>query len=211
MGGPWNGGERPRQGSRTDIARLRDLAMSGVPAQDAVMDPELGPTVVRHLRLFNDLRLLQARPRRVGCQISAEVLYGPSAIGKTYAAHAALARHSIAYYNFWSDNGWWDGYTGQPAVMMDDITGSEMPWGQWLKVLDSYPHTAPVKGSCVHLSCTFFIITTNIHPSLWSCSSAVTDTTPLTRRLNIYDMYANPSREDLAKYLDEKIKNHFGL
>lgn len=209
MGGPWTGGERHQKDSRHDLTRLRDLALSGVSDQDAIMDPELGPTVIRHLRLFRDLRFLQIRPRPVSAPISATVLYGPSACGKTHAAHASLAHHSINYYGYWSDNGWWDGYAGQPAVLMDDITGSEMPWGQWLKVLDCYPHVCPVKGASVHLSATFFIITTNIHPSNWTCCTLLADATPLLRRLDIYDMYANPSREDLATYLTNKINEHF--
>lgn len=211
MGGPWSGGERPVQGRRSDLIGLQDLALSGVSAADAVVHPELAETAIRHLRLYGDLRSLSIRPRGVGDAVTAEVLYGPSGCGKTYAAHAALAASAIQYYGYWSDNGWWDGYNGEPAVLMDDITGNEMPWGQWLKVLDRYPHTCPVKCSSVPLSATFFIITTNIHPSNWHCSSSVIDTTPLLRRVNVYDLHANPSREDLAMYLTNKIKQHFSL
>lgn len=215
MAGPWEWGERNSQGGRSDLLGLRDLALSGVPFENAIMDGTLAPTVLRHHRLFDVVRSLSIKPRSATSSIRAAVIYGPPGIGKTHAAHAALGRAQRDYFVYWSARGWWDGYAGQRAVIMDDITGNEMEWGEWLKVLDKFPHRVPVKGASVNLSATFFLITTNIHPKNWSCCSTLPDPEPLLRRIVIYNMYDMPAnisqeekRNDLSKFMDEIINQH---
>lgn len=80
---------------------------------------------------------------------------------------------------------WWDGYTGQDTILLDDYYGG-IQYSEFLKVLDIYPYQVPVKGSFVHAQWTTVIITSNKPPEQWYNKGM---TPALKRRLHeIYDI-----------------------
>lgn len=60
---------------------------------------------------------------------------------------------------------WWDGYTTQDAVIMDDYRPSkEMPFHYMLRLLDRYPISVEIKGGTVQFRSKFILITSPSPP-----------------------------------------------
>lgn len=108
-----------------------------------------------------------AKPRSGQNQPVVLVFYGRPGTGKS--------RHAHDHYPdaFWvpiqqGRTTWFDGYTGQSAVIFDDYNG-ELPVQHLLRILDRYPLRVPVKGGFIDLldTTTHFIFTTNYMPDAW--------------------------------------------
>lgn len=89
-------------------------------------------------------------------------LYGPPGTGKS---HYARSNHPDLYLK--AQNKWWDGYTGQQSVLLDDFDCKEL--GHHLKIwADKWSCTGEIKGGTVNLKHKVFVITSNYHPDdLW--------------------------------------------
>lgn len=66
-------------------------------------------------------------------------------------------------------NKWWDGYTGQKYVLLDDFDKQGACLGHYLKIwADRYACTGETKGGTIPLKFEKFIITSNYTPDqLW--------------------------------------------
>lgn len=78
----------------------------------------------------------------------------------------------------------WDGYRGQPHVVIDEFRGG-IDIGHMLRWLDRYPVTVEVKGSATVLRCTKIWITSNIGPEDWYPDLDVETKAALRRRMQI--------------------------
>jgi len=116
-------------------------------------------TWVRNHRAFEHYRMLMT-PGRTNIE-SVVVIYGPTGTGKS---HFSMEQHPNAY---WKSRGqWWDGYTGQSSVVIDEFYGW-LPWDLLLRLCDKYPLLLETKGGTVQFIGKHIIFTTNKHPSLW--------------------------------------------
>jgi hypothetical protein len=144
-------GELPAQGDRADWRKAVDQVRARLPVVDVIIEqPHLLPTI-RALERYATLSRQPPKDRDV------RVLYitGPPGCGKTRAIHEA---YPDAY---WKPEGeWWDGYEGQPVVVLDDYY-SDIRYSQALRVLDRYPLRLPVKGGFVPAEFTTVLITSN--------------------------------------------------
>jgi hypothetical protein len=62
-----------------------------------------------------------------------------------------------------AQNKWWDGYTGQEAVILDDLDSNVL--GHYLKIwADRYACTGETKGGQVALRHKVIVITSNYRP-----------------------------------------------
>jgi len=152
----WEFGECPAQGTRTDWAVARASLASGTELVAVLEEqPQLLPCI-RSLERFQQLSL---RPRNR--EVNVYVLCGPPGSGKSRWAYDN-------YKNLYSkpDGSWFDGYTGQDTLLLDDYYG-DLPFAQLLKVCDRYPLNVPVKGGFVYAQWTTVIITSNRQPEEW--------------------------------------------
>lgn len=124
--------------------------------------------------------------REVG--IKALVLWGKTGAGKSHWAR----RSQVAAFGepfvlpFQRDGGvWWDGYSGEKLLVLDDFDPSKMPLLQLLRVLDPYKFVGMVKGSHVVADWLVVIITNNIHPDRWYPNAYPARQRALMRRLRI--------------------------
>lgn len=92
------------------------------------------------------------------------IFHGDTGTGKT---RAAMMFNDVFRKPLVGD--WFDGYSGQATLLMDDFQGSKSigRFDLLLAILDVYPVLLPVKGSFVWLEASTIIICTNIHPTLW--------------------------------------------
>lgn len=93
------------------------------------------------------------------------LLYGITGTGKT---RDALRLYPDVFRKA-PDTRWFDGYTTQKTLLLDDFCGrmSKMSLSYLLQLLDRYPLRVEVKCSSVNLLAETIILTTNIHPWEW--------------------------------------------
>ena len=160
--GPYEYGEwlEDGQGHRSDLSAIKTMLDSGHTLLD-VADGHFG-SFLRYNKGIQLYMLMKGRSRDRNQSHVVILLIGEPGTGKTkwaYDNYPSLYRKD-------SNTLWWDGYTGQPCVLLDDFTGG-VPYGTLLQWLDRYPVNAQVKGGYLNLSNTTTIITSNNEPARW--------------------------------------------
>lgn len=108
--------------------------------------------------------LLQNRKRDERPKVS--WFYGPTGSGKTREAVRIGEENFKGDYWLSNQNGsWFDGYTGQKCVIIDDIRSNTWDFSQLLRITDRYSFRVPVKGSFVPWRPEAIIITAPGTPS----------------------------------------------
>jgi len=141
-------------------------------------------STIKHLRCWQEYEKMVSLKNRSWLTFT-HVYYGPPGTGKTrrarYEAEAKYGAENV----FWlppPEGGriWWDGYTGQPAVVIDEYYGSYMPQTLLQRICDRYPIRVPTKGSTTPMLAKELWITSNIEPVAWYKKGLG----PLARRLS---------------------------
>lgn len=149
-------GELSKQGERSDWRLARDTLLEGRSVVEVI---ETQPHLLPNIRALTQYQTLISKSSHRDLKVI--VLYGVSGAGKTRWAFDN-------YPELFSkpDGDWWDGYSGQKTVLLDDFAGG-LPFSTLLKVADRYPLSLPVKGGFVPAAYDTLIITSNKHPSRW--------------------------------------------
>ncbi len=159
-------GERPLEnsgsGRRTDLETIRESIAAGITDLE-LADNHFGQWVF-HRRSFEAYRALRHdKPRSVPSEV--RVYWGDTGTGKTRRVVEAEPSLWIAPDN---QLNWFDGYSGQPAVLLDDFTGCKVSkFGFLLRLLDRYAMQVPVKGGFVNWAPARIYITSNLDPRDW--------------------------------------------
>lgn len=91
------------------------------------------------------------------------VFVGSTGIGKS---HRAWMEAGLDAYPKSPSTKFWDGYTGQQNVIIDEFAG-EIGISHVLRWFDKYPVLIETKGGGCVLKATKFWVTTNVHPVDW--------------------------------------------
>jgi len=192
LGDFWQFGELPKQGARTDWTQaLNDLQAGGDILTAVANQPQLLPCI-RALITYK-----QMTQQSIHRNVQVIVLVGPTGSGKSKWAWDNFPD----LYNK-PDGSWWDGYTGQETILLDDYYG-DTPYPQLLKILDRYPLQLPVKGGFIPARYTRVIITSNDVIGLWYSKPGAPPMSiaALIRRVNSYYLNSIPDaiqiQEDL--------------
>jgi len=129
-------------------------------------------------------------------------IYGAPGVGKSYAArHSASQKFGDSVF-LKSQSKWWDGYTNQKCVILDDADEGCVGLGHHIKIwADRYACSGEVKGGTVHLQHHQFIVTSNYHPrDLWEgvmydaiCRRfKIVHRVALVEHLWVFDSQSNP-------------------
>lgn len=148
-------GELPQQGKRADW----DKALEDLKTKDVIDVLEDQPHLIPCQRQLREIKNMFLKPKHRDVEVI--VIYGDAGTGKTRYAYDT-------YTDIYAKppGQWWDGYSGQKVVLMDDFYG----WVQYhdlLHILDRYPYNAPYKGGYVWAQWDTVIITSNKKPSEW--------------------------------------------
>jgi len=149
-------GELPRQGERTDWRVALSQINSGTPVEEVIENqPQLLPCI-RALETYASKKL-----KPLNRDIEVIVLWGDSGSGKSRWAYDN-------YPDLYSKppGKWWNDYTGQETVLLDDFYGY-IPYTEFLNVLDRYPYKCEVKGGFINAQYKRVIITSNKPPESW--------------------------------------------
>lgn len=96
------------------------------------------------------------------------LLYGDPGSGKTRFAYESSSPSDL-WVSPLGKSGWFDGYEGQPDVLIDDFAGrmSHTSLTDLLRILDRYTLQVPVKGGFVYFNPARIFVTTNYLPESW--------------------------------------------
>jgi len=85
-------------------------------------------------------------------------------LGKSHAAFEEASALGDVYFKN-SNTKWWDGYTGQDNVVLDELRpGGELNLTELLRLSDRYPHTIEFKGGSCQFVAKQLWITSHFHP-----------------------------------------------
>lgn len=188
--GPWELGERAKQGNRTDLASLVKMVQEGETNNAiAKQEPEAYARYAQHINRLRQALIVPTRRE----SLKVYILIGLTGTGKSYWAH----QHFPSLYQpiIAKDRVWWDGYNQEDTVLFDDYRGA-INYNDLLRYLDIYPLVGEVKGGTVALNYKNVIITSNDHFNEWYPQLSHSDLDPLRRRCT-GGIFEIRSREDL--------------
>lgn len=160
--GPWEYGQLSVNGKRRGLDEAIEAVKMDKPLHEVTDEFSLawvnhgkGPTSLRQ-----QLKL-DADRRSFGPEVW--VLWGPSGTGKSRFAND---RWPDAFWKA-PESKWWDGYSGQETVVLDDFKDYGMPLVDLQRLLDWYPLWVEVKGGSVPMLARHYVITSNTSPEDW--------------------------------------------
>lgn len=165
VSGPWEVGVAATQGQERGLTEAVEAIKMGEPIHEVAA--RYSEIWVRHGRGLVDLRktLRLEADRRVFGPDGPElwVLWGPSGTGKSRYAQEAWPDA------FWKApyEKWWDGYSGQATVVIDDFSGACMRLKDFQRLIDWYPLWVETKGGSVPMLAQRYVITSNYAPGSW--------------------------------------------
>lgn len=130
-------GDEPKMGARTDLVQMRDMITSGTSVDEILMtNPMAYHQYGRTLIKIEDIAL---RKKYRNFMTKGVWIWGPTGSGKSHYAYKGKHLYDPeTTYTYPNDNGWWDGYTGQHTVIINDFRG-EIPYNELLQLVDEYP------------------------------------------------------------------------
>lgn len=184
--GPWEGGEPGQQGRRTDIARATEIIQNvGAGAMKRVAEAEPAAFV----KYWKGFQALEATMHPPSAELGLKVflLRGPTGTGKSRTVHTidpsvyTVANLAVP---------WFDGYSGEEAMLLDEMGPNQLCINFLKRLLDVHPISLPVKGAYFARRCKRIYITTN-YSSLeeWYPKASMVDIAALARRIHhTFDM-----------------------
>ena len=177
-------GEAPKEkGKRTDIEDIKKAINQDHKGIFEVIDMA---TSYQSIKMAEALFKYQKQPPPFKRTI--KWYYGPTGTGKT---RSAVEESNGDFYITTDTLKWWDGYTGQKVVILDDLRPQSIEFHVLLRLLDRYPVRLQVKGASFWMpaSSDTIIITSSLSPEQWQCG--LEDREQLIRRLDEVKRFGN--------------------
>lgn len=198
-------GQFTTQGRRTDIQELYNALKSGkTPTEIMELYPKLYIKYYKAIdRVFNNINQSKEGKFR---PVNVEVLYGEAGTGKTRQVYQKEGTENVYRLNQSnSQNLWFDGYTNQKVLLIDDYYGW-IKYGTLLQLLDGYHIRLEKKGGFVYSNWTKIYITSNEHPKEWYTKGL---TQALSRRINTIAHYELDDQTEISRPIEKyySVKN----
>lgn len=127
-------GSPNEQGQRKDLQEVhKEIANGKRVDQIALENPNCFHQYGRTLNKLEDLYMR----KRYRTEMTKGIwYYGKTGVGKSHLAFDGFTPET--HYLLPNDSGWWDGYTQQDTVIINDFRG-EIPYNQMLQMIDKWP------------------------------------------------------------------------
>jgi len=153
---PYEYGTLPTQGARSDLAAVYRRVVEGASLKE--LAEESPGDVIRYYRGIQAVQQLHVPSRRHKTTVA--WFYGPTGTGKSLEAST---RFPDAYWKMGSSK-WWDGYSGEAAVIIDDYRRDLCTFAELLRLFDRYPMRVEYKGGSAQFVARNIIVTTPKSP-----------------------------------------------
>lgn len=176
--GPWEFGDCPKQGQRSDLSAVADEIIKGIKVEDLVIRY---PT--QFIKFNKGLKALQdhvVKDRKYGDPFERVWIWGAAGEGKS---RYVLIREKDLYIK--DGTKWWDNYNYEEAILIDDFDG---PWDyrDFLRLLDVNKYQGQYKGGYVKINSPRIYITCEYPPEwYWQENELKQVTRRLTSIINI--------------------------
>jgi len=136
-------GSKPKQGRRVDLEEISAQIQAGSLSVDkvAIETPIAYHQYGRTLERIEEITL---RNKFRNWMTTCDWIYGKTGCGKSHLAYSNFNPSTHYIYNT-DDNGFWNGYTGQEFVIINEFRG-QIPYGSLLDLIDKWPKTVKIKG-----------------------------------------------------------------
>lgn len=142
-------GKRPTQGKRVDIENacktVREKGIIGL-----LKDETNDVTYVKYHRGLEKLEQMTfKRKTSRNWKSFTTFIFGKTRVGKTHWCHEDAKKHfpnDEIFVKTEHTGKWWDGYHGQPVVIIDEGRYETLKIDQWKVLLDRYALTVETKG-----------------------------------------------------------------
>lgn len=124
---------------------------------------EYGYLFEKYFNRMDEIKLQEFKQEEYEMEVL--YLYGDSRCGKTsYAKYFAKDVQKMDYFMSGSSNDPFDGYLGQPVIILDDLRGSCLLFSDLLKILDPYNRTKVKSRYYNKIALCRYIIITSVVP-----------------------------------------------
>lgn len=148
------------QGQREDLIGFRESLKRG--ADDVELLENNLREFAKFPRLVHMAREAYTKKKsREFRKVEVIVMWGPAGVGKTRKAYEEDAYVFDDY-----EDGWWNGYSGEKTILIDEFYGG-IKYSKLLKLLDGYQHRLKIKGGFTYAQWTRVYITSNKPPCEW--------------------------------------------
>lgn len=175
--------EKAGQGVRTDMTQLHSSLKAGL--DNATYANEFFSFFLRYPNLVQNYKFSQLVGRTILEETRCILFIGPPGTGKSRLAEqfGRLLGNGLVFRK--PPGKWWDGYTGEKTVILDDFRGSSLSFTDFKLCVDRYPLRVEVKGGSCNMAATNWLITCNNHPQEWWQQEVIgNDTLAVERRVN---------------------------
>lgn len=196
---PYEYGVCPKllPGQRNDIVQLRDAVTAGKSFMDIAGNDETCGTLARHMPFYNRL-VVEASPPIQRPDLKVTFCVGPPGTGKSTCC--GLFDASVPFYSYDGNlGGFWDGYTGQKRLILDEMCGNVFKPTDFNRVCDKGPYLANIKGSSRYLAATDIRIASNTMPSSWWSSNTKWIAQATYRR--IHECHYHPKQGEVHTFV----------
>ncbi len=151
------------QGCRSDIVTLEELLKNGGLTIEDFMDLHFRLWLTFNRQIKEYIKI-HDKPKAI--EKTVEVIIDIPGSGKSRYCHE---KYPDAYWLSPSNsrNLWFDGYSNQEVIILDDFNGSWIRYTELLRLLDRYPLLGEVKSSKVPIKANRIVITSNSLPRHW--------------------------------------------
>lgn len=152
--GPFEHGDRPKKGKRTDLAKLASQVVEGKKINEiATTDPEM------FVRYGKGLKLLREEVQVHRTDAPQVIwLWGLAGVGKSRIPNTLFTSIYIK-----DGTAWWDNYDHEDCILIDDFDG-KWPFRDLLRLLDRYQYQGQFKGGYVKINSPYIFITCEFAP-----------------------------------------------
>jgi len=115
------------------------------------MEDEFVPIEARYMKYFDRVLTRNTPPRST--KTRCVFIYGPPGTGKSFTARTEARNvygsdpFCLSLRHEASAMQWWDGYTGQDTVLIDEFGPGHMKVPEFNALIDEGPHQVQTKGS----------------------------------------------------------------
>jgi len=164
LGSFWEFGVPSRRGQRNDLSRVVKSITDGMDIRAvALAHPQ---EFVRYSRGIERLHYHHSNgTQRRNWTMEVRCFIGESGTGKSWRANKEAEESGGDIY-YKPRGKWWDGYTGQDNVIIDDFYGW-IKFDEMLRILDRYPHQVEIKGGFANFVSKRIWITSNKEIEDW--------------------------------------------